>query len=309
MNFDLRIIARALGGIVSGNQVCAPGPNHSRHDRSLTVRISAAAPEGFVVHSKCGDDWQTCRDYVRDRLGLSRPEFGSNSRREPAFRLEVSKTIKDAKDADDRARTASALRIWNDGQDPRGTIVETYLKRRGVELPNDAYGEAVRFHPRAPFAGTFVPAMICLVRNILTNEPQAIHRTALTPDGQKAVVKGFDRLSYGPIGGGAIKITPDEHVTNCLGVGEGFESVISLRQLPEFGPSPIWCLLSAGNFENLRPLPGIECMHIAVDHDKAGIEASHALAERWHTAGRDVFLIKPTVRGADINDVVKGRAA
>jgi hypothetical protein len=305
MTLDLRTIARALGGYVAGGQVCAPGPGHSRKDDSLTVRLSPANPEGFVIHSKCGDDFGACRDYVRERLGLARPDKASAA----PISARAIELLRQSEEADAKAKTARALRIWKEAQDPRGTIVETYLKRRGVELPADAFGEAVRFHPRTPFAGSFVPAMVCLVRNAVTNEPQAVHRTALTADGQKTEVNGNDRLSLGPIGGGAIKITPDEHVTNCLGVGEGFESTLSLRQLPEFGPSPVWCLLTANNLEILPVLAGVESLHIAVDHDKAGEKASNILAERWHGAGMEVFLIRANARGADINDVVKRRVA
>jgi hypothetical protein len=67
---DLRSIARALGGEVSGRQVLAPGPGHSPRDRSLSIRIESGAPSGFVVFSHCGDDPIVCKDYVRERLGL-----------------------------------------------------------------------------------------------------------------------------------------------------------------------------------------------------------------------------------------------
>lgn len=63
-------IARALGGEVSGSQVLAPGPNHSRDDRSLSIRLAADAPDGFVVHSFAEDDPLLCRDHVRARLNL-----------------------------------------------------------------------------------------------------------------------------------------------------------------------------------------------------------------------------------------------
>jgi hypothetical protein len=45
---DLKTIARALGGEVNGRQVLAPGPGHSPKDRSLAIRISSDAPDGFV---------------------------------------------------------------------------------------------------------------------------------------------------------------------------------------------------------------------------------------------------------------------
>ena len=81
---SLRAIAAALGGVVSGNGVLAPGPDHhSPHDRSLSVTPDAKAPGGFLVHSFAGDDELRCKDYVREKLGLPgwRPQ---ERRREPA---------------------------------------------------------------------------------------------------------------------------------------------------------------------------------------------------------------------------------
>jgi hypothetical protein len=51
---DLRAIARALGGEVSGRRVLAPGPQHSPKDRSLCVSLAPAMPNGFLVHSFAG---------------------------------------------------------------------------------------------------------------------------------------------------------------------------------------------------------------------------------------------------------------
>jgi RecA-family ATPase len=70
-NLDLQFLARALGGEVEGNQIRAPGPGHSAKDRSLTVKLDANAPDGFVVHSFAGDDAILCKDYVREKAGLS----------------------------------------------------------------------------------------------------------------------------------------------------------------------------------------------------------------------------------------------
>jgi hypothetical protein len=57
---DLRAIARALGGEVSGRRVLAPGPQHSPKDRSLCVSLAPATPSGFLVHSFAGDDPIRC---------------------------------------------------------------------------------------------------------------------------------------------------------------------------------------------------------------------------------------------------------
>ena len=67
---DLRSLARLLGGDVIGRQVLAPGPGHSPRDRSLSVTISATAPEGFLAFSHAGDDFAECRDHVKRALGL-----------------------------------------------------------------------------------------------------------------------------------------------------------------------------------------------------------------------------------------------
>ena len=89
----------------------------------------------------------------------------------------------------------------------RELLVEQYLKSRKLELPDAAAGEAIRFHSRCKFDSEWHTAMVCLVRNIITNEPQAIHRTALAPDGTAIKRDGKTlRMSLAPITGGAIKL-------------------------------------------------------------------------------------------------------
>src|SRR5262249_43210263 len=52
---DVHTLARALDGDAVGrNTVVAPGPGHSRRDRSLSVRLTDG---DFVVFSHAGDDW------------------------------------------------------------------------------------------------------------------------------------------------------------------------------------------------------------------------------------------------------------
>ena len=86
MNATLQSWARDLGGEVSGDQVLCPGPGHSAKDRSLSVKIGKDGEP--VVYSHAGDDWQTCRDYVRQRLGMapfkpSRNTFATYDFRDP----------------------------------------------------------------------------------------------------------------------------------------------------------------------------------------------------------------------------------
>ena len=67
---DPQNLARALGGEASGNNVRAPGPGHSAEDRSLSIRVDPGAPDGFVIDSFAGNDWQQWRDYLRQKARL-----------------------------------------------------------------------------------------------------------------------------------------------------------------------------------------------------------------------------------------------
>ena len=74
---DLKNIALALGGEIRGDEVLAPGPGHSRRDRSLCIKLAPSAPDGFLIHSfSPADDALTCKDHVRAKLGLE--PFKSN---------------------------------------------------------------------------------------------------------------------------------------------------------------------------------------------------------------------------------------
>ena len=291
---DLRSAARALGGEVVGRGIVCPGPLHSRRDRSLSILFDASAPGGFTLHSHAGDDFGTCRDFVRDRLGLS-------AQVDPKFKAEGDSETLPPSTSD---RTALALRIWREARQPAESPVARYLVRRGLETVHNMH-EVLRFHPSCPFAGERTRAMVALVRNIVTNEPQSVHRTALSLAGEKIELNGKDRLALGSIRGGAVKLTPDEEVTTCLGIGEGIETTLSLRCVPEFGTSPVWSVLNAGGITSFPVLPGIECLWIAVDDDPAGHASSELCADRWRRAGREGFLVRSGIAGTDLNDIAR----
>jgi putative DNA primase/helicase len=219
---------------------------------------------------------------------------------------------------DETQRFVRAMEIWSEAISIETTPAEVYLRiHRRLELPDGVSGTVFRFYPACPFGGTHHPALVALVRSIITDEPQAIIRTALNLDGTAVKVDGKTlRKAFGPVGGGAVKLTDMGEVTTCVGVGEGIETVLSMRKTPEFGPSPVWALISAIGVENFPVLAGIECLWIAVDNDRpdqhgrqAGIEAALACSKRWTAAGREVYRITPNRIGRDLDDVMRSRAA
>jgi hypothetical protein len=87
MNLSLKQIADALGGEVSGDQVLAPGPGHSTKDRSMSVKLSSTAPDGFLVNSFADDDPIECKDFVRERCRLPEREPPNSIEAEYEYKL------------------------------------------------------------------------------------------------------------------------------------------------------------------------------------------------------------------------------
>jgi putative DNA primase/helicase len=285
---DLRSIARALGGEIHSGQVLCPGPRHGPRDRSLSVRLSATAPNGFLAFSHASDDWRACRDHVAGRLGISSDGWKREKHRAAAAST-IAHRKGEPREDDDRA--AVALEVWRGGINPRGTLAERYLNSRALELGADIADDVLRWHPR-------IGAMLALFRNIRTDEPQAVSRTFLDHDGRK-----LGRKFLGPVGGAAMKLDANEEVTHGIHIGEGAETCLAARQL---GLRPCWALGSKGAIGAFQALPGIEALTILAEPDAEW--ETQACAATWHEAGREV-LITRTVGGKDANDVVKVRAS
>jgi putative DNA primase/helicase len=285
--FDLFHAAKALGGEVGNGQVSCPGPDHSAEDRSLCVKFGPAYPDGFLVYSHSGDDWMVCRDYVRQKCGLHTFDTGLNNK--------TSSTLHQVK-SDEPDRIRFALDIWHDSQTPYSTVVEDYLVGRSLSLDASVASEAIRFHPALKYRGQKMQAMVCLFRDIFTNEPCGIHRTFLTADGAK-----LNRKMLGRCKGVAIKLDANETVTGDLFIGEGVESCLAGRLA---GFHPAWALGSAPAIGAFPVLSGIDSLTIFMEADDNGVneKATMVCARRWLKAGAEVIGLNPLIAG-DMADV------
>jgi hypothetical protein len=198
----------------------------------------------------------------------------------------------------DDARRRSALSIWAEAGSARGSPVEPYLSRRALTLA-DLDGRVLRFYPRCPWEGGFSPAMIALFRDIWTNEPVAIHRTALTADGRK-----IGRKMLGSVRGAAIKLDADADVTMGLTIGEGVETCLAARQA-DF--RPVWALGSVGAISSFPVLSGVEGLTILAETGEPSAKAIQTCGRRWSDAGREVIIVSPRT-GSDVNDALRGAA-
>ena len=146
------------------------------------------------------------------------------------------------------------------------------------------------------------PLLVGLYRDIFTNEPCAVHRTALSTRGEK-----IGRMYFGRKAHAAIKLSgADEEVAQGLTIGEGIETTLSAMML---GLTPAWALGDAGAIGNFPVLAGIDGLTILVDHDANGAGQMQAAKcrDRWLAAGGEVLTLQPNRTGHDINDLIGDR--
>jgi len=212
--------------------------------------------------------------------------------------------------ADEARRIEKARNIWCQTTALRGTLAEQYLRTRGIEVPDEAL-DVLGFHPRCPWGLSTVPALVAVVRDIFTGEEIGVHRTALSPEGDK-----LERPKMlGPVDGGAIKLSGASITGTKLIIGEGVETSMSAMM---FVPQPwtvqatgdIWSVMDAGGISKFPVLPGIERLTILVDNDEsgAGQRATAECKARWEAAGRIVETITPQTVGHDLNSAIDRRA-
>ncbi len=267
--FDIRYAAAALGGQVTGRgRVACLGPGHSQADRSPSVLFDPSAPEGITVHSFATDDWLACREHVKRQLGITT----RYERRTPP--AQAPRKLPAAAGA----RTAMALRWWNEAVPLLGMLGERYLIEHR-HLPIRGLGNlfhALRWNGRRQ-------CVVALMTDPVTAEPTGVHRIFLARDGSKV-----ERKMLGPRG--VIRLTADDDVTMAVGLSEGIEDGLGVMLS---GWRPIWAATSAGAIEPFPVLAGIEALTIFADADSVGMKAAAACEARWHNAGRDAVTLPP----------------
>jgi len=217
---------------------------------------------------------------------------------------------------DQRHKQMLALRLWNEAVDPRGTIVEAYLKGRGLVLPPSAAVSLVRYHPRCTKGSDVAPALIALMRNPVTFEPQAINRLFLLED----PITGFVSKSSGMMlgGSGAMMITSRfdtfwDDLSFCpkLYVCEGLETGLALHMS---GRKPVWALGSANAIRTLPVLFAVGHLVICADYDpvdartgvRPGPDAALECRDRWNASShQSASILMPPQEGTDFADFLQ----
>lgn len=177
---------------------------------------------------------------------------------------------------------------------PAGTAAETYLRSRGLAVPDSPdllfHDELGDFETRRGW-----PAIVAVVRNGRGEPTDGIHRTYLLDDGSGKAPPGKKML--GPIAGGGVQLAPMPG-DGRIGVAEGIETALAAQAL--FG-IPTMAALSADGLRRWQWPDGTTHVTIFADAGQAGMQAAAALADRLNVANIPSRILAP-LHGDDFND-------
>lgn len=292
---DALPLTLALQGKWHGRYGLACCPAHG--DRRPSLTLADGTDGRLLLNCKAGCRFEDVLSALRDRGLVDR-----GGRPQPPSPTEVARR-KAEDEAEAVRRERQALACWREALPIRGTIAETYLRRRGITCPLPV---SLRFHPECWHASAQrLPAMVARVDGL----PRlAVHRTYLRADGSGKAEVDPPKAMLGAALGGAVRVAQAD---GPLAVAEGIETALSLSCGLLRGPATVWAALSAPGLGGLRLPPGRpHRLIIGPDSDDkgAGHEAAHKLAERATAHGWNVSLL-PAPAGWDWNDILIQKGA
>lgn len=199
----------------------------------------------------------------------------------------------------------NAERVWRKSKPCDGTLVEEYLRSRGITNPPP---DCLRFHQKlrhGPSKKDF-PCMVAQVSNGVTGARMGIYRTFLAPDGAaKARVDPPD-LFLGPYGGGAVWLS-DLDPGKPLLVGEGIESCLAAMQATNI---PTLAALTPTGLRKLSFHPDFRDIIIIFPAGQGSAANDVNLAAlRWIAEGRKVRIAKLPNPNFDFCELLAGKNA
>ncbi|ABS69246.1 toprim domain-containing protein [Xanthobacter autotrophicus] len=270
--------------------------------RSMFVRLtdSVKGPAGKWTDAATGEHGDLL-DVIRESRALF--GFAEVVAEAQAF-LHLPRISRDAEaphrrmQCSPRDPVTSARRLFAAAQPIVGTIVETYLRKRGITALHET--GSLRFHPRCYYRPDPrepiqpLPAMIAAVTD-LRGRIMGIHRTWLAPDGSDKAAIATPRRAMGHLLEHAVRFG---RVDDVMAAGEGIETILSLRGvLPSL---PTAAALSAAHLSAIAFPPGLRRLYIARDNDTAGDRARDSLIARAAFAGIEAIVLSPAL--GDFNE-------
>lgn len=282
-------ICQALGGRWRARSGLAFCPAHD-NQRTPALSVGQGDDDRLLLHCFAGCSFTEIVGALRQRGLIS--EIGE--RCDPS-RPTRSKNFEAERQERDKRTANQARQIWRAADDPRGTMVEAYLRSRGIsaEVP-----PSIRFLPNTwHVTAKRLPAMIARLDGV---RDFAVHRTYLQSPGQKANVEPIKAL-LGSAKGGYVRLNSSG--ADTLVACEGIETGLSLLSGLFDEPAEIWAALTTSGMKGLRLPSQPRRLLVAHDGDTSGLRAAEALAHRAHKAGWETGFLSPPL-GQDFNDVL-----
>lgn len=244
-------IAKVLGGHKVGGGWMARCPAHE--DRIPSLSIHDTDDGKVLVRCHAGCDQARVMEALRTRaLWSNRPQDSLRAIRATRYQART-----DVADRDDDKRTEAAMRIWREATRLTGTLVEVYLRTRGITL---SVPVGLRFHAALKHpSGTIWPAMVGLVTRGANGDAVAVHRTFLARDGRGKAPVEPQKMMLGPCRGGAVRLAP---AAELLMVGEGIETCLAAMQVTR---QPAWAALSTSGLRSLDLPPEVREVVVLAD--------------------------------------------
>jgi hypothetical protein len=273
--------------------------------RSLYIRLRASSKAAAgrwtdAVTSEHGD----LLDLIRLNRGF--PSLSEAIEEARAFLNDPPKLPRNVETVDariDRPRKSidAAARLFALTSPVPGTIAETYLRSRGItadlNLPMLGFLSNCFYRDESSDPPRHLPALIARVTD-LDGRLTGIHRTWLLANGSDKAQLPEPRKALGDLHGHGVRFGGAEDV---LAAGEGVETMLALRSV--LAIIPMVAALSAAHLGALILPDRLKRLYIACDHDRAGLDAGLALANRAQDQGVTARLIVPTAK--DFNDDLK----
>jgi putative DNA primase/helicase len=189
-----------------------------------------------------------------------------------------------------------ARELWIQASATTGTLVELYLRSRGIVMAVPPTLRFLQLTKHSP-SDQLLPAMIAAVTVWPERRPCAVHRTFLAADGRCKAAVDTPRMTLGPCRLGAVRLA---EATDQLMVGEGIETCLAAMQATG---KPAWAALSAAGLRKLEIPEQVKEVVVLADADLPGEEAAQYAARRWVREGRRVRIARPP-KGQDFNDLL-----
>ena len=276
------------------------------------------------------------RRWLEDRLGLRHLSARERTRLAEAARKSQATAQAEAR-RDDAARRASARALFHLGEPVLGTLAETYLRHRGIDLTREPF-RGPRGGELAPGALRFIrslihidhdgnresmwPAMIAAIVDYaghygMRGRVVAVHRTWLARDGKSKAPVNRPKMVLGSYQGCVIPLWRGSSGLPALAaMRTGLRETVALYEGIEDGLTGVlaapayrtWAVISLGNLGNVPALDLIDSALIHRQNDWTKLQAVEQFDRaktRLENRGWAVSEIHAST-GKDINDTLRG---